>query len=169
MNRTDLATARDLFGITFGIGTRNIPPRKGLPRKQLEVGNIINIIQPSDENCGRKFKEFIRHQRIDLVYEEACRNLTIRVVYSDVKVESEVVKETLRFPHAIQVTPAEDDRPQRVRKVKPVPCDTTFIYNDKFFCVTQSDGRRVFAVCEDDGEQLCLSNNELWKLILDNL
>jgi hypothetical protein len=117
MNCTDLATARDLFGITFGIGMRNIPPRKGLPRKQLEVGNIINIIQPSDENCGRKFKEFIRHQRIDLVYEEACRNLTIRVVYSDVKAESEVVKETLRFPHAIQVTPAEDDRPQRVRKV----------------------------------------------------
>ncbi len=169
MNRSDLAIARDLFGITLGIGTRNIPPRKGLPRKVLEVGNIINIIQPSDGNFARKFKEFIPHQRIDLVYEEVCRSLTIRLVYSDVKAESALVKETLRFPLGSQVTPADDHPPQRVRKVKPVPCDTSFIFNDKFFSVTQSDGRRVFAVCEDDGEQLCFSNDELWNLILDNL
>jgi hypothetical protein len=81
------------------------------------------------------------------VYEEACQNLTIRVAYSEVKAESEVVKETLRFPHAIQVTPADDDRPQRIQKVKPVPCDTTFIYNDKFFVLHSQmvEGSGLFA------------------------
>jgi hypothetical protein len=59
------------------------------------ISPLIKVCQESNENCGRRFKEFIRHQRIDLVYEEACQNLTIRVAYSEVKAESEVVKETL--------------------------------------------------------------------------
>ncbi len=59
INQADLATAQDLFGITLGIGTRNIPPHKDLWIKLLEVGNIINIIKPSDKNFTRKFKELI--------------------------------------------------------------------------------------------------------------
>jgi hypothetical protein len=35
--------ARDVFGNTFGIGTRNLPPRKGMPRKVLQMGNILDI------------------------------------------------------------------------------------------------------------------------------
>jgi hypothetical protein len=93
----------------------------------------------------------------------------IRIAYSDVKAESPCVSKTLGFPQAAQVTLRDDNPPQRIRNVKPVYCDTSFIFNDKFFSVTQSDGRRVFAVCVDDGEQLCFSNDELWDLILDNL
>ncbi len=72
INQADLATAQDLFGITLGIGTQNIPPHKDLWIKVLEVGNIINIIKPSDKNFTRKFKELIPHQKTDLLYKEAC-------------------------------------------------------------------------------------------------
>ena len=170
MNQTDIATARSLFGTTFGIGTRNIPPRKGMARKVLEVGYIVNIVQPIAEEENGKFKEFTIHQRIDLVYEEVCRCLTIRIVYSDMRAESEIVSDTLKFPRLrVEVTPGDDNLPRRCRRIKPVPCDTSFIYNDKFFSVTQSDGMRVFAVCVDDGEEVSFSNDELWEIILENL
>lgn len=170
MDRTSMAVARDLFGRTFGIGSRNIPPRKGFPKKVLEVGITINIIDTSSPNRYNKFKEFICDQRIDLVFEEFSRRLIIRVVYSDVKAETPIVADVLKFPRVLQppVEPIDNNPPQRIRKVKAVPCNTTFIYNDKMYTVTQSDGRRAFALC-DDGGVLCFSNDELWTLILDNL
>jgi hypothetical protein len=170
MNPTDVATARGLFGITFGIGSRNVPPRKGRPRKVLEMGDIVNIVQPPAEVVTGKFKEFTSEQRIDFVYEESCRSLSIRIVYSDVRAESDIVSATLKFPTLrVEGTPLDDNPPQRRRKVKPVPCATTFIHNDKFFSVTQSDGTRVFAVCDDNGEELVFDNDELWQIILDNI
>jgi hypothetical protein len=68
-----------------------------------------------------------------------------------------------------KVLPTDGNPPRRIWKVKPVPCDTSFIYNDKYFIVTQSDGRRVFTVCTNDGEQICFSNDDLWLMILGNL
>ncbi len=164
-----MATARDLFGNTFGMGSHNLPPHKGLPRKLLVVGNIINLVNPSAQNATNKVKEFISDQRIDLVYEEMTRILTILFAYSAVKSEEAVVSEVLSFAQPPQM-PNDNNWPQRVRRVKAVPCDTIFTYNGKCFMLrTQSDGRRAFAVCVTDGEQLCLSNDELWDLILDNL
>jgi hypothetical protein len=122
INPTDIATARSLFGTTFGIGTWNIPPCKGMPRKVLEVGNIVNIVQPSAEEVTDKFKEFTSDQRIDLVYEEACQSLAIRIIYSDVRAESEIVNDTLKFPRLrVEGTPGDDNPPQCCREVKPVP------------------------------------------------
>ena len=36
----------------------------------------------------------------------------------------------------------------------------------KCFTVNQSDGIRVFTVCNDDGEQLSFSNDDLWDIVL---
>ena len=165
-----MAVARQLFGNTFGVGSRNIPPRKGLPKKTLEEGNTVNLVIriPSAPTIDNKVREFISDQRIDLVYEEATHILSIRVVYSNVKVEAAVVSEVLKFPQLAQ-TPVDNNPTRRIRKVKAVPCDTIFTYNERCYTVTQSDGRRVFAVCADDGEEICFSNEELWDLILDNL
>ena len=55
-------------------------------------------------------------------------------------------------------------QPQRVRKA--IPIDTTFVFNDKYFIVNMSDGVMVRAVCVDDGEELRITNEELWDVIL---
>jgi hypothetical protein len=70
-----MAAACGIFGTTFDIGTCNIHPRKGLPWKVLEMGNIINLVKLSEPEIApkgrQKVQEFISGQRIDLVYEEA--------------------------------------------------------------------------------------------------
>jgi hypothetical protein len=47
----------------------------------LEVGHIINLVRVSMEepelDRRRSIKEFVSHQRIDLVYEETLRTLSI--------------------------------------------------------------------------------------------
>jgi len=40
------------------------------------------------------------------------------------------------------------------------------LYLMKCFTVNQSDRIRVFAVCNDDGEQLSFSNDDLWDIVL---
>jgi hypothetical protein len=160
-----METARQLFGRTFGIGTRNIPPRKGLPRKVMEVGNIVNVVDVSGMDMQGKFKEFTAEQRIDLVYEEASRMLSVRVVYRDVKAEHELVSRILKFP-TLAVTPENNVvPPARVRRVRAVPPETLFVYNGRYFQVTHSDARTAFATCQEDGELLRLSNEELWDLM----
>jgi len=53
-------------------------------------------------------------------------------------------------------------------RVRAVPKDTVFLYNEKFFTVTESDGRVVHATCDDDGEQIHINNEFLWNLILES-
>jgi len=169
VSQDKMETARELFGITFGIGTRNIPPRKGLPRKVLEVGNIVNLVNVSEQEIvaeGRKVKELIGKQRIDLVYEEATRTLTVRIMYRDEKAEAPIVSAILGFP-MINVTPPARNPEHRARRVRTVPVDTVFLYNEKFFTVTYSNGTRVNATCYDDGEDISLDNEFLWNLILE--
>jgi hypothetical protein len=62
-----MTKARELFGTTFGIENHNMPTCKGLPRRVLEVGNIVNVVEPSELGPSTKFKEFIINQRLDLV------------------------------------------------------------------------------------------------------
>ncbi len=169
VSQDKMETARELFGITFGIGTRNIPPRKGLPRKVLELGNIVNLVNVSEQEIvaeGRKVKVFIGKQRIDLVYEEATRTLTVRIMYRDEKAEAPIVSAILGFP-MINVTPPACNPEHRARGVRTVPVDTVFLYNEKFFTVTYSNGTRVNATCYDDGEDISLDNEFLWNLILE--
>jgi hypothetical protein len=153
-----MAKARERFGTIFGIGAHNMPPCKGLQRRVLEVGNIVNVVEPSELERSAKIKEFIINQRIDLVYKKATRSLTTRITFSDLKAEAAAFSEILRFPQ-VDVTPVPCDRaPRHVRRVRAVPCETVFICHGKYFTVTESDGRRAFAVSANDREQLCLSS-----------
>ncbi len=102
------------------------------------------------------------------MYEEATHILLIHVVHSNVKAEAVVVSEILKFSQLAQ-TPVDNNPTRRSRNVKAVPCDTIFTYNERCNMVMQSDGRRVVAVCADDGEEICFINEELWYLTLDNL
>ncbi len=65
--------------------------------------------------------------------------------------EAKIVSDILGFPR-IDVTPTPRIPARPERRVKKVPMETIFLYNDKFFTVTNSDGSRVYAACADDGE-----------------
>ncbi len=72
--------AREVFGNTLGVGSRNPPPRKGAQRKVLEQGNIINLVDVPIA-MAEDFNVTVSGQRIDFIYEELTRNLSIRVKY----------------------------------------------------------------------------------------
>ncbi len=63
----------------------------------LEVGNVINLVNPSADLMERCFAEFITSERIDMVYEEFTRTLSIPVKYSSVLAEDNRVSEYLNF------------------------------------------------------------------------
>jgi len=116
----------------------------------------------------RNIKAFVSHQRIDLVYEETLRIFSIWIKYSDEKAEAQIVSEVFGFPR-IDVTPDANNTARRASmRVRAVPKDTVFLYNEKFFTVTESDGRVVHATCDDDGEQIHINNEFLWNLILES-
>jgi hypothetical protein len=88
--------ARHVFGITFGIGCRNLPPAKGESERKLLHGDVVNIIdveanvvQPLHQDT---FKEFVSLQGIELVFQPETRVLSIRVRYCRTNAESFVVK-----------------------------------------------------------------------------
>jgi len=122
--------AHEVFGTTFGVGTRNLPPCKGYPRKILERGNIMNLVNISEGAVTLSFKELIKEQRIDFLYEELTRSLTIQVKYSDVKAEDDIIQRTLNFPFL----PMENNRqnPQNRRRQR-IPIDTNFVFNEVFY------------------------------------
>jgi hypothetical protein len=148
-----MAIAGEVFGNTFGIGSRNHLPRKSMPRKVLESGNIINVVKVSDLWDVANFKELVSNQRVDLLFEELSQTLTVRVKYIDAKAEDEIVSRLLRFPPIPPYKIARDHPPLHERR-KAIPIDTSFVYNNKYFKVTMSDGIIVGAACIDDGEQL---------------
>jgi hypothetical protein len=76
-----LERSREIFGTTFGTGCRNMSPLKGEPRRELVYGDIVNVVNVSDNNLAElascSFKEFIAPQSIDLVYDFVNRLLSI--------------------------------------------------------------------------------------------
>jgi hypothetical protein len=81
MTQESFSAVQEIFGFTFGIGSKNIPPRKGAPRKVLEPGHKINLVNPTDfmgvqQQQQQNLEEFIASERVDLVYEELCKTLS---------------------------------------------------------------------------------------------
>jgi hypothetical protein len=76
--------AWEIFGTTFGICCRNLPPLKGQERQKLLHGDIVHVVDvDSSENIqlneGIMFKEFIAAQGVELVYE--CRKSSLFTLY----------------------------------------------------------------------------------------
>jgi hypothetical protein len=79
MEPNTMKISHEVFGTTFGVGTKILPPCKGYPQKILEIGNIMNLVNVSEGAVALSFKELIKEQRIDFLYEELTRSLTIQV------------------------------------------------------------------------------------------
>jgi hypothetical protein len=170
MSLSSIDAAREVFGYSFGIGTRNYPPRKGAPHKVLELGNKINFVKVSAVQHGDTFHESIPSERIDLVYEELTRNLSIRVKYRSTLAESPEVSQILRFAQPLVHQPEIDPLPVHPRRrVRAIALGTSFLYNDKLVRVVTSDGNSVSAISEVDGEEIFMSNGELMDIIMNNI
>jgi hypothetical protein len=80
--RLDTATtmnwARNLFGLTFGIGRRNRAPKKGDAPVRLHHGDIVNVaVVPNRNGAADRFVEFVGSQGIDFIFDRRSRTVKI--------------------------------------------------------------------------------------------
>ena len=73
--------------------------------------NVINVFDYIGEPMS---KELIHFQRIDLLYEQVMRILTIRVKYSACNAEDAIVSRILGFALAVPQNTIVHNHPQRV-------------------------------------------------------
>lgn len=63
INAESIGVAHNLFGTTFGVGCRNLPPHKGKGPLKLLHGDIVNLANveapENQEDQLATFKEFI--------------------------------------------------------------------------------------------------------------
>jgi hypothetical protein len=73
-----MSWARNLFGLTFGIGSRNRAPKKGDDIVTLHHGDIVNIALVHNGYLPRKrFQEFFGRQGVDFIFDKHARVLKI--------------------------------------------------------------------------------------------
>jgi hypothetical protein len=141
----------------------------------LEEGHKVNVMQLSPIAEADHNKEIVSNQRIDFLYEELNKMLTIRIKYSDVSSEAPIVSQILRFPIHARSPPVHRDSPEArviippTRRVRIIPVGTEFVHENKYYRVTMSDGVATSSICLDDGVELRLTNNELWNIIVQTL
>ncbi len=159
--------AREVFGTTFGVGCRNMPPLKGQMVRQLVHGDIVNLVNVSciDNNNlqlqGPKVKEFIAAQRVDLVYESAKRQLSIRTKYSRVNAEDALV---LRFLNWLPASTANTQPSTNARR-RPIAVGTNFMFHGNLVKVVNSTSDYVIIRDVDSGIEESLATNSARQLI----
>ncbi len=99
-----LSTARDLFGLTFGIGVRNRAPCKGEAPVTLHYGDVVNLVDVSanfHDNvfhvAPNRLTEFTSDQGIDFIFEQLTQTMKIRVRYCSKDAHLPVVLSSLRL------------------------------------------------------------------------
>lgn len=99
-----MSCARNIFGLTFGIGVRNRPPNKGEDPVRLHYGDVINFVDVASNNYDNvpdvrpeRRNEFVSSQGVDFIYDKLLRLLKIRVRYSKSNANNPLVPEALRL------------------------------------------------------------------------
>jgi hypothetical protein len=96
-NRPSMDRAREIFGTTFRIDCRKLPPLKGQDRRKLvhsDMVNVVNMNSPENIQLGLvKFREFTAAQGVELLYEFKRRLPSIRVKYSRVIADDPMVSQ----------------------------------------------------------------------------
>jgi hypothetical protein len=77
-----MSCARELFGITFGVGIRNRAPNKGDNPVTMHHGDIVNLVAVNQQVLVDRDQEFVAEQGIDFLFESFSRSLKIRARYS---------------------------------------------------------------------------------------
>jgi hypothetical protein len=118
--------------------------------------------------CHDTFMKQVNSERIDLVYEELTRSLSIRIKYGVFLTENPKITKVLHFPHPL-LHQAETIQSHSRRRAKAIATGTSFVYNGKLFVVSASDGVTVSATCAARGVVINMTNDELWQIIMDSI
>jgi hypothetical protein len=108
-SKSSLNCARNLFGITFGIGIRNRPPNRGCEPVTMHFGDVVNIVNVAEHNADvgvNRVAEFVGSNGLDFLNDFEARLLRIRVRYSQILAQNDMVKATLNLD-PLQVREAE--------------------------------------------------------------
>jgi hypothetical protein len=163
-NQPSMDRARQIFGTTFGIGSRNSPPLKGQEPRTLQHGDIVNLV---NMNCmenlqlsqAAKFKEFTAAQGVELVFEAAKRVLSIRVKYSRVMADDAMVG------HLLKLTPQPSSNVASNIRRRIIKVGTNFLLNGSLVVVISSDLDNVVVRHADSGIEETINSSNARVLI----
>lgn len=166
-----MSGARNLFGLTFGIGVRNRPPNKGEAPVTLHHGDVVNLVDVGSNQydaepflrADRK-NEFVTAQGVDFIHDNFSRSLKIRVRYSKVDANRAIVLETLNLTHAIPHQPVQDN--DISRWVSHIIPGTYFATRDgEMASVVRVQGNQVLALLESNDNEAIFHLNEAAALL----
>ena len=160
-----MSCARNIFGLTFGIGVRNRPPNKGEDPVRLHYGDVINVVDVASNNYDNvpdvrpeRRNEFVSSQGVDFIYDKLLRLLKIRVRYSKSNANNPLVKEALHLSNLRNPPAIINELDRWVSHVNP---GTYFATVDgKMASVVRVDGNNVFIFIEDNDNEVLLDINE---------
>jgi hypothetical protein len=149
--------ARQIFGITFGVGIRNRAPNKGENPRSMHHGDIVNYVDvASNGNLtdAQRQQEMTFAQGVDFIFNESLRLLKVRVRYSRVEAHADKVRETLRLTDPLEI------RNGRVTEISP---GTMFVRQGELVEVVSIDGNNVL-ISDDNGMHSTITVNEAIQL-----
>jgi hypothetical protein len=155
--------AREIFGNTFGIGIRNRAPKKGEPPRSMHYGDIVNYVDVLMNYAmadALRQQEFTFAQGIDFIFNDDKRTLKIRVRYSRVEAQANVVATTLRLMQPVE---NHNVRNARISHVAP---GTMFIRLGELVQVVSVNGNNV-VIIDDNAEHSTIELNEAIQLLED--
>jgi hypothetical protein len=91
------------------------------------------------------------------------------VKYSSVLAEDNRVSECLNFVEPLRHVVHDAHHNSRLQRVRPIATGTSFAFNDKLFRVLSSNSEIVTAISVVDGEEVSMTNNEVWQIIRSNI
>jgi hypothetical protein len=165
--QSSMERSREIFGVTFAIGCRNMPPLKGEEKRQLLYGDLVNIVNVNDNDlasiAGRRFREVVALQSIDFVYDNLSRLLSIRVRYSKVLAQAAVVRDVLH------VSVAEPQVRGNMQRRRAIALGTAFLLDGSLVKVMSSNVEYVTVKDVSSGAERTLETNVARALIMQHI
>lgn len=121
-----------------------------------------------------KFKEVIPAERIDFVFEEQTRTLSIQVKYSWFLAEDPLVSEMLCLPiiaaaHNNNNNNNINNQPRR-QGGRKIAAGTSFVKGGNYYEVSTSNIDFIEAISVDNLEEvITLATDDAWEIILDKI
>ena len=138
------------------------PYQKNDPPNVLEVSNVCNFVAVGEEPdvASRQFKEFVSAQRIDFMYDEQNRSLSVSVKYRRVPAEDPSIASALGFVVPGRKTLNAGAGQRRIRRAAAIAIGTTFVKDGELFRVS-----RVFKVHYTGYCKLYLHQGRIFSLL----
>jgi hypothetical protein len=150
--------ARDIFGITFGVGICNTPPKKGKRARLMHHGDVVHVVhvaRNAEIPNAQQQREVSYSEGVDFIYNEITRMLKVRVRYSRVLAQDPVLVAMLGLRQPVE--PCNNVRFE-------VSIGTMFTWGEELLTVVSVNGDDV-RVCGDDGMNYVIPLGEAISLL----